>query len=46
VEKAKGLLMKLENLTEVEAHQKLQNISMSKNKPLKQVAEAIILTRE
>jgi two-component system, response regulator PdtaR len=46
VEKAKGLLMQAENLSEGEAHKKLLKISMSKNKPIGKVAEAIILTLE
>ena len=43
VEKAKGLLMKAENLTEAQAHKRLIQLSMSKNTPLIKVAEATIL---
>jgi response regulator NasT len=46
IEKAKGLLMLSENLTEAEAHRRLQQISMTKGRSLKVVAEAIILTLE
>ncbi|MFH1113792.1 MAG: response regulator [Pseudomonadota bacterium] len=46
VEKAKGLLMNAENLTEAQAHQRLLGISMSKNQPLKKVAKATILMFE
>lgn len=46
VEKAKGLLMHAENLTEDAAHRRLLQISMSKNKSLKEVAEATILMLE
>jgi response regulator NasT len=46
VEKAKGMLMNAENLTEAQAHKRLLDISMSKNKSLKKVAEAIILMLE
>lgn len=43
IEKAKGLLMQNENLSEVEAYRKLQKISMKKNRSMKEVADAIIL---
>lgn len=46
VEKAKGLLMAAENLTEDQAHKRLLRISMAKNKSLKEVAEATILMLE
>ena len=46
IEKAKGLLMKKESLSEEQAHRRLQGISMSKNQPLKKVAEATILMLE
>jgi len=42
IEKAKGLLMKAENLNESQAYRRLQTISMEKNIPMKKVAEAII----
>ena len=43
IEKAKGLLMSKENLSESKAYRKLQKISMEKNRSMKEVAEAIIL---
>jgi len=43
VEKAKGILMKKENLTEKEAYQKMQKEAMKKRKKLKEIAEAVIL---
>ncbi len=43
VEKAKGLLMDVEGLTEKDAYRRIQQMSMKKNKPLKEVAKAIIL---
>jgi response regulator NasT len=44
VDKAKGLLMKSENLSEAEAYRRIQRTSMDKSRPMKEVAEAIILT--
>jgi len=44
VEKAKGLIMAKLDLTEVEAFRKIQHQSMDNGLPIKQVAEAIILT--
>jgi response regulator NasT len=46
VEKAKGLLMTKEGLTEAQAYRKLQKTSMQKNKSMQNVAEAIILMLE
>ncbi|MFZ7112609.1 MAG: ANTAR domain-containing response regulator [Desulfatiglandales bacterium] len=46
IEKAKGLLMEVEGLPEKEAYRRIQRMSMKKNKPIKEVAEAIILTLE
>lgn len=43
VESAKGLLMESESLTEAQAYQKMRQMSMNKNKTLKEVAQAIIL---
>lgn len=42
VEKAKGLLMKSENITEAEAYRKIQKLSMEKSKSLRKVAEDLI----
>lgn len=44
LDKARGLLMESERLTEAQAFRKIQKISMDKNRPIKEVAEAIILT--
>ena len=43
IEKAKGLLMTKEGLSEAKAYRKLQKTSMEKNKSMKEVAEAVIL---
>jgi len=43
VEKAKGILMKKENLTEEEAYKRMQKEAMKKRKRLKEIAEAVIL---
>ncbi|HOL21704.1 MAG TPA: GAF domain-containing protein [bacterium] len=46
IEKAKGILMKEENLTEEEAYNKLRKFSMDNRKSMKEVAEAIIIAHE
>lgn len=46
VEKAKGILMESYGLSEAAAFRKIQKLSMDKRKPLKEVADAIILARE
>lgn len=46
VERAKGLLMKNEGLTEEEAYLKLKKYSMDHRKSMREVAEAIILTTD
>ncbi len=46
VERAKGILMKEENLTEEQAYLKLQKYSMNNRKTMREVAEAVILTSE
>jgi response regulator NasT len=43
VDQAKGLLMTKEGLSEAQAYRRLQKISMDKNRPMKEVAEAIVL---
>jgi len=43
VERAKGILMEKQNMTEGEAFRKIQKMSMNTRKPMKEVAEAIIL---
>src|SRR5687768_18254692 len=44
VERAKGLLMEREGLTEQEAFARLRRASQSSNRPMKVVAEAIVAT--
>lgn len=44
VEKAKGILMQKQGLSEPEAFRKMQKIAMDKRKSMRQVAEAILLT--
>lgn len=46
VERAKGILMKQLDLNEDEAYKKIHRTSMDLRKPMKEVAEAIILTAE
>ena len=45
VEKAKGILMKEQNLSEEEAYRIIQKYSMNSRKSMRQVAEAIILAQ-
>jgi AmiR/NasT family two-component response regulator len=46
VDRAKGILMDTQNLTEAEAFRKIQKMSMNTRKPMKEVAEAIILAHQ
>jgi len=46
VEKAKGILMKEEGITEEEAYNRLRKFSMDKRISMKEIAEAIILAYE
>ncbi len=46
VERAKGILMDTQGLTEAEAFRRIQKMSMNTRKPMKEVAEAIILAYE
>ncbi|MDD4013939.1 MAG: ANTAR domain-containing protein, partial [Candidatus Omnitrophica bacterium] len=46
VEKAKGILMKQQNLTEDEAYKLMRKSSMNKRVTMKDIAEAIILSYE
>jgi response regulator NasT len=43
VERAKGILMDQQEMTEAEAFRKIQKMSMNTRRPMKEVAEAIIL---
>ncbi len=46
VERAKGILMDTQGIEENEAFRKIQKMSMNTRKPMKDVAEAIILAHE
>lgn len=46
VDRAKGILMDKQGLTEAEAFRKIQKMSMDTRKPMKDVAEAIILAHQ
>jgi response regulator NasT len=46
VDRAKGVLMDQQGMTEQEAFRKIQKTSMNSRKPMKEVAEAIILANE
>lgn len=46
VDRAKGLLMDERNMTEAEAFRRIQRLSMNYRKPMREVAEAIILAHQ
>jgi len=46
VDRAKGILIDTQGLTEAEAFRKIQKMSMNTRKPMKEVAEAIILAHQ
>jgi response regulator NasT len=46
VERAKGILMQTQDLTEAEAFRRIQQISMNTRKPMREVASAILLAQE
>jgi len=46
VDRAKGILMDTQNLSEAEAFRRIQKMSMNTRKPMKDVAEAIILAHQ
>lgn len=46
VDRAKGILMDTQGLTEAEAFRKIQKMSMNTRKPMREIAEAIILAQE
>ena len=46
VEKAKGIIMEDKGISENDAHKLMQKKSMNTCKPVKDIAEAIVLTRE
>ena len=46
VDRAKGILMDTQGLTEADAFRKIQKMSMNLRKPMREVAEAIILANQ
>jgi response regulator NasT len=46
VDRAKGILMDTQGLTEQEAFRKIQKMSMNSRKPMKEIAEAIVLAHD
>lgn len=46
IERAKGVLMDSQGLRESEAFQKMQRLSMNTRKPMREIAEAILLAHE
>ena len=46
VDRAKGILMDTKNMTEAEAFRAIQTLSMNKRRPMKEVAEALIMAHE
>ncbi len=46
VDRAKGILMDKQGLSEAEAFRKIQKMSMNNRRPMKEVAEAIILAHQ
>ena len=46
VDRAKGILMDTQGLNETEAFRRIQKMSMNNRKPMKEVAEAIILAQQ
>ncbi len=46
VDRAKGILMDSQGLTEQEAFRRIQKMSMNTRRPMKEIAEAIVLTHE
>lgn len=46
VERAKGLLMETQGLTEAEAFRRIQQLSMNTRKPMKEIAQALLLANK
>lgn len=44
VDRAKALLIQTEGLSEAQAYQRIQRLSMNNRRPMKEIAEAILLT--
>jgi two-component system, response regulator PdtaR len=45
IERAKGILMKIQNCSEDEAFRRIQKLAMNTRRPMKDIAEAIILAK-
>ncbi len=46
VDRAKGILMDTQGLTEAQAFRKIQKMSMDTRRPMKDIAQAIVITYE
>ncbi len=46
IDRAKGILMDAQGLSEADAFRRIQKMSMNTRKPMKEIAQAIILTHE
>ncbi len=46
VERAKGLLMQTQGLNEAEAFRRIQQLSMNTRKPMKEIAQALLLANQ
>jgi two-component system, response regulator PdtaR len=46
VERAKGLLMETQGLSEAEAFRRIQQLSMNTRKPMKEIAQALLLANQ
>jgi response regulator NasT len=46
VERAKGLLMDMQGLNEAEAFRRIQQLSMNTRKPMKEIAQALLLANQ
>ncbi|MSP13701.1 MAG: response regulator [Chloroflexi bacterium] len=46
IDRAKGILMDTQNIREAEAFRKIQKMSMDTRRPMKEIAQAIIITHE
>ncbi|MBI5879424.1 MAG: response regulator [Chloroflexi bacterium] len=46
LDRAKGILMEQKNLTEAEAFRRIQKMSMNTRRPMKDIAQAIIITSD
>lgn len=46
VERAKGILMRMQHLEEAEAYRRIQRMSMNSRRPMREIAQAIILASQ